>query len=173
MDTSTGGSDTAIWSFTSVSSVGFLITIRGISPVYNIEVDSTHLDTPGRLNEPEDPYQMAPTTPATTPAARPAGTPVVTPVAKRQHGVDDRLRAGAHRLRRLRRGGAALRRRPGEGLPAPTGHGWKGPTDRPKRPARESRYRVHPSSFCGRANHLLHSQSTGGSLRRFHRHDTR
>jgi len=51
----------------SGESIGDIDDIRGTAlrrkatPAGWTEIDSTHLDTPGRLNPPEDPYQMGPT----------------------------------------------------------------------------------------------------------------
>ncbi len=43
--------------------------LRNAVPAGHIEIDSTHLDAPGRLNPPEDPYEMAPSSAAPAPAA--------------------------------------------------------------------------------------------------------
>jgi uncharacterized radical SAM protein YgiQ len=47
-------------SITDVRGTAFLQAV----PAGWIEIDSTHLDTPGQLNPPEDPYAMAPAAPA-------------------------------------------------------------------------------------------------------------
>jgi uncharacterized radical SAM protein YgiQ len=55
--------------------VASIVDVRGTAllravPAGTIEIDSTHLDTPGALNPPEDPYAMTPVA-----AAAPAATP--------------------------------------------------------------------------------------------------
>ena len=62
--------------------------LRRGAPAGWIEIDSTHLDTPGPLNPPVDPYAMTPEGKSALPAALPSATPGVPPAtAEREAGV--------------------------------------------------------------------------------------